>query len=341
MKIVFYFRNVRGGIKTHVDSLSKEFERLGHEVSKIDQYELRSYMIGNQKGGISYGFDFSARKLKEVVDDADVLHIHHAATSSEFILPLSEIPNKIPIVNTFHLPIGGSLEGIPVKVVIVALACLYENHSKKFISVSEEIAKILRKYSENETVVIPNGVDTNKFRPKSKNKDESGENKKICLGYLGRLSKEKNVIRMVKAVKETKGEIFLKIAGSGPLYRRIKSMEDERIRVLGYVKDAASFLRSIDVFLSPSKFEAQPIALLEAMASGLPIITSDVGDNSYFIDGNGILCGTSAKEIKEAIVEILKGDLQKMGSISRSKVEKDYTWKKIAEKTLKIYETII
>jgi len=47
MKIAFYHRSVCGGIKTHVDALSYEFKRLGHEVKDIDQYSLGSYMLGN------------------------------------------------------------------------------------------------------------------------------------------------------------------------------------------------------------------------------------------------------------------------------------------------------
>ncbi|MHC1636274.1 MAG: glycosyltransferase family 4 protein, partial [Candidatus Methanospirareceae archaeon] len=297
------------------------------------------------KGGISYGFDLSMRRLKEKLKDIDVLHIHHAATSSEFVIPFSEISEEIPIVNTFHIPISDPLRSIPVKMLIITLARLYSNHSRKFISVSEEVAKILRRYSDNETVVIPNGVDINKFRPREDGKkqrdDGDGNGRRVCLGYLGRLSREKNIVSMIKAVKMMKEEVFLKIAGTGPLYKKVKSMEDERIKVLGYVKDASAFYQSIDVFLLPSKFEAQPIALLEAMASGLPIVATDVGDNKYFIDGNGILCGTSAKEIKEAIEEIIKGDLQKMGSLSRKKIENDYSWEKIAQRTLKVYKAII
>jgi glycosyltransferase involved in cell wall biosynthesis len=118
-------------------------------------------------------------------------------------------------------------------------------------------------------------------------------------------------------------------------------MEDERIKVLGYVEDAPSFYRSVDVFLLPSKLEAQPIALLEAMASGLPIIATDVGDNKYFVQENGIICGTTAKEIGAAIKEMLSEDLEKMGLESRRIVERDYTWDKIAERTLEVYRTIV
>lgn len=91
----------------------------------------------------------------------------------------------------------------------------------------------------------------------------------------------------------------------------------------------------------PSKLEAQPIALLEAMASGLPVIATDVSDNKYFVHGNGILCGTTAKEIGAAIEQMLNEDLAKMGIESRKIVERDYTWDKIAKRTLDVYKSVI
>ena len=355
MKIAFYYKSANNGIKTHVDALLYEFEKLGHEVKKIDQFSLGSYMLGDPSGGISYGFDFSLRKIKKEVEDYDVLHIHHAATFSEFFLPFSSICSELNLVNTFHIPAGPSLEGELRKIHIATLISLYAGRSKKFISVSAEIAEYIRRYCNGyddgdnnngtETVVIPNGVDINRFHPHPREREEKENNKKekcVCIGYLGRLSPEKNVINMIKAVRALESDnICLKIAGTGPLYDKLKKMEDERIEGFGYVEDAPSFYRSVDVFLLPSKLEAQPIALLEAMASGLPIIATDVGDNKYFVQENGIICGTTAKEIGAAIKEMLRADMEKMGIESRRIVERDYTWDKIAERTLEVYRTII
>lgn len=345
MKIAFYHRSVSGGIKTHVEALTREFEKLGHEVKRIDQFSLGSYMLGNSSGGISYGFDFSLRKIKKEVEDCDVLHIHHAATFSEFFLPFSSICSELNVVNTLHIPVGNCLEGEFAKALITTLVSLYAGRSKRFISVSAEIAAFIRQYGSDdngtEIVVIPNGVDIHRFHPREK--EEEGEKKKgICIGYLGRLSLEKNVVAMIKAVKALDSDnVRLKVAGTGPLYNKIKKLEDERIAVLGYVDDAPSFYRSLDVFLLPSKLEAQPIALLEAMASGLPVIATDVGDNKYFVQGNGILCGTSAKELSAAIEAMLSEDMEAMGAESRSIVERDYTWDKIAERTLAVYNSVI
>ena len=343
MKVAFYYRSVNGGIRTHVEALSRELMQMGVEVKLINQYALGSFMLGNTSGGISYGFDLSLGKIKKEVEDCDILHIHHAATFSEFLLPFSSICSECNIINTFHIPTGNNFGGEFAKALIAALASLYEGRSKKFISVSSEIAAdILRYCLEPETVVIPNGVDINHFRPRDSAIEEGKRKRGIYIGYLGRLSPEKNIINMIKAVKTLMSEpVYLKIAGTGPLYERIKRLEDERIKVLGYVDDAASFYRGLDMFILPSKLEAQPIALLEAMASGLPVIATDVGDNRYYVQGNGILCGTTVKEIRDAIEEMLHSDLEKMGKESRRIVERGYSWDRIAARTLEVYKAIV
>jgi glycosyltransferase involved in cell wall biosynthesis len=182
-------------------------------------------------------------------------------------------------------------------------------------------------------------VDTTRFYPAADTAERERNGRDVVIGYLGRLSPEKNVIAMIKAVKALDVDtVRLKIAGAGPLYSKVKRLEGDRIEVLGYVKDAPAFYRSVDAFLLPSKLEAQPIALLEAMASGLPVIATDVGDNKYFVRGNGILCGTTVNELGTAIKEILRRDREKMGAESRKMIERDYTWDKIAARTLEVYK---
>jgi glycosyltransferase involved in cell wall biosynthesis len=348
MKIAFYHRTVSGGIKTHVEALAHEFEKRGHDVKRIDQFSLGSHMLGNSAGGISYGFDFALKKIKKEVADCDVLHIHHSATFSEYFLPFSTICAEVNVVNTFHIQAGDGLGGEFAKTLITMLAMLYTGRSKKFISVSAEIAEYIRQHcygygsGENsygtDLVVIPNGVDTTRFYP-ADTAERERNGREVCIGYLGRLSPEKNVINMIKAVKALDVDtIRLKIAGAGPLYTKVKRLEGDRIEVLGYVKDAPSFYRDVDAFLLPSKLEAQPIALLEAMASGLPVIATDVGDNKYFVRGNGILCGTTVNELGTAIKELLRRDMTKMGAESRKMIERDYTWDKIAARTLEAYK---
>ena len=328
MKIAFYFRNVSGGIKTHVDMLEKNIKALDHETKVIDQNTLGSRMFGD-----FYGFENGVEKIKEETLDCDILHIHHGATFTEFLLPSSSFTKDVSIINTFHIPIGGGFQGLLSSTVIKIIARRYSKRSKAFISVSSNVSAKIKKY--NKTLTIPNGVDIDKFYPTN---DKEYNSNPIRFGYLGRLSPEKNILTLIKAANEL--GIELKIAGGGPLYDKVKSFENNHIKVLGYVEDASEFLRSIDVFILPSHLEAQPIVLLEAMASSLPIIATDVGDNRFFVEDNGVLCGTSEDDIKSAIKEILKKDLITMARKSRDIAER-HTWKHVAKETVEVYKNAL
>ena len=331
MMITFYFRNVIGGIQTHVLSLKREFEKLGHDVSIIDQNVLLSKMIGD-----FYGIEIKPKEVLNLSKDADILHIHHGSTLSEFFIPFVKTSN-IPIVNTFHIPVSSDAFD-PARIPITLLARLYSARSRAFISVSNRVASILQNYCK--TFVIPNGVDTEKFHP-----DDRKCRTLIKIGFLGRLSKEKNIFSLIRAIKYIDG-VELRIAGRGPLYHKIKELEDEKVKVLGFVDDAAEFLRSLDIFVLPSFREAQPITILEAMASGLPIVATDVGDNRYFVteEGryrNGVLCRTDPEDIKRAINKVIEDDIELLGKNSRKRVEREFTWENIARKTLEVYRFAI
>jgi len=325
MKIAYYFRNVPGGIKTHVDMLAKHVGLLGHQAKIIDQNTLGSRMLGD-----FYGFENGVKQIKEETKDCDILHIHHGATFSEFLIP-TYVSFTTPIINTFHIPIGDGANGLISRLVITILARRYKKRSETYISVSSDVASKIKRYKE--TVTIANGVDIDTYHP-----PEDRDYKDIRFGYLGRLSPEKNVLTMIRAADEL--GIGLSIAGGGPLYDKVKACETEKIKILGYVDDASEFLRSIDIFILPSHLEAQPIVLLEAMACSLPVIATDVGDNRYFIDENGVLCGTSEEEIRSAITAILEKDLVAMAERSRDIAEM-HTWKRVAEETIDVYEKAI
>lgn len=325
MKIAYYFRNVPGGIKTHVDMLAKHVDMLGHQAKIIDQNILESRMLGD-----FYGFENGVSRIIEETKDCDILHIHHGATLSEFLIP-SYKEFTTPIINTFHIPIGGGINGLVSRFIISTLARRYKKRSERYISVSSDVASRIKRF--NQTVTIANGVDIDVYYP-----PEDRDYKEVRFGYLGRLSPEKNVLTMIKAADQL--GILLSVAGGGPLYEKVKACETDKIKVLGYFDDASEFLRSIDVFILPSHLEAQPIVLLEAMACALPVIATDVGDNRYFISDNGILCGTSEDEIKSAIENILDSDLSEMAKRSREIAEM-HTWKRVAEETIGVYEGAI
>jgi glycosyltransferase involved in cell wall biosynthesis len=134
---------------------------------------------------------------------------------------------------------------------------------------------------------LPNGVDTDRFHPAAVRHGQSatGLNGTVTIGTLCRLSAEKNIPRLLRAFAPlaSAGSIRLVIAGEGPerdkLRRLRSSLElEDTVDLPGETDDAPGFLRGIDIFALSSDSEQMPYGILEAMACGLPIIATDVGD---------------------------------------------------------------
>lgn len=170
--------------------------------------------------------------------------------------------------------------------------------------------------------------------------------------FVGRLHPQKNVISLINAIKILKIEIpdiKLKLAGIGPLKEKIKQIikKDKlsnNISVLGQVLgiDLIRLYKSSSILVLPSVYEGQSLALLEAWAAKIPVIASDTGDSHYLVkDGvNGYLFKSLSedKKLAETIKIALSGKkLNEMGANGYNFVKKNFSWKKSAELTLKVY----
>jgi glycosyltransferase involved in cell wall biosynthesis len=137
--------------------------------------------------------------------------------------------------------------------------------------------------------VIPNGVDTGRFSPRS---DEIGRSKRIVIGAVGNLTPVKDHALLLRAFAEAvRGGMDgqLRIAGDGLERAALESLARElgiadRLSLPGFVADVPDFLRQLDMFVLPSASEAHPNALIEAMSCGLPCVATDVGGVAEVLD---------------------------------------------------------
>lgn len=146
--------------------------------------------------------------------------------------------------------------------------------------------------SPDRVLYIPNGVDGEKFRPGSAESVRSswGIGKDaLVVGAVAHLTPVKDVTYLLEAFEMSKliendgPPVFLVIAGDGPergvLEERVKELGlGERVRFLGRVAETSSCYPAFDCLAVSSKTEQMPIVVLEAMSSGLPIVSTDVGD---------------------------------------------------------------
>ena len=147
----------------------------------------------------------------------------------------------------------------------------------------------IEKISEEKIFVIPNGIEkhipTGSFSKKTLRSRFNLPENAIILLHMGSFTKKKGQSFLVEAfisAAKTKENIHLLLAGDGPLREKVSGLASlspisERIHFPGTLDNIYDVLPFCDLFIMPSLWEGMPNALLEAMASGIPIIASDVG----------------------------------------------------------------
>jgi glycosyltransferase involved in cell wall biosynthesis len=152
------------------------------------------------------------------------------------------------------------------------------------IAVSDTVASTLRQHGfpDEKLHIIHNGIDTARYR---ETPAPSGNDGPPIIGALSRLSQEKGIDVLVRAlplVLKQYPQMRCVVAGEGPERSRLLTLAAElgvaeHLRLPGFCPDAAVFLASCSIVAHPSRMEGMPLAVLEAMAAGKPIVASAVG----------------------------------------------------------------
>jgi glycosyltransferase involved in cell wall biosynthesis len=147
--------------------------------------------------------------------------------------------------------------------------------------------------SPKRLLYIPNGVDVRHYRPAANHQERSAARRAIGLpdnaiiaGTVGGLRPEKNQLRLVRAfgaIAHRAPSSRLLIVGDGPLEEAMRAEAarlgvTERVHFTGPTGDPSPYYRAMDVFALSSDTEQMPLALLEASATGLPTVSTNVGD---------------------------------------------------------------
>ncbi|MBI2665247.1 glycosyltransferase family 4 protein [Candidatus Woesearchaeota archaeon] len=206
---------------------------------------------------------------------------------------------------------------------------------------------LLKQGITTKTVVARLGIDIETFTP-SKNKSASKkaigleENNRI-IGYVGRISKEKNISLLLEAFKRLPNQKNLKLllVGSGSEDQMSACSTLNNCIITGFVNNVQDYLQAMDIFILPSLTETTSLATLEAMATGLPVITTKVGFiQNYLVKGyNGLFFPKNSPAILAAKMEALlkNKDLRdKLGENARKTVAYSFSWERSINKIKRI-----
>lgn len=292
---------------------------------------------------------------------ADIIHCHlqvpYACTFALMSAVLSRIPFII-VTEHMHAPENHCAK---TRIKERIRKKLLNKVIDKTITVSNSVRTALvdeEGLNAKNIVVIPNSVDTNKF--KKENDDYDKEKMRLdlpmdsCLiGTVANLVPRKGHIYLMEASKEIilkhPQTIFL-FAGDGPLLLQLRELSkklniEKHIQFLGVIENIKNFYGILDIFVLPSLFEGLPLCILEAMATALPVIATQVdGSKEAVEDGvTGILVPPEdSKSLACAILEIMENRKRgiEMGLKGRERAIKIFSVDAGLKKTISIYDEL-
>ncbi len=370
------------GVANVVNNSAKELAKLGH---KVRVFTVSSKMSSGRKVCQKDGFSlvetpsfpalvYSKARLSLPIgltlsylkhDRPDIIHTHTPFAIGWEAIEAAKI-YKLPIIGTHHTFFNHYLKHAHLdnrmgERLAWKYTVNYYNRCDMVISPSQSLAKELVLYGLKKPIaVLPNAIDTNLFKPcqnaqtKNKLREKYGISG-FCLGYMGRLSYEKSVGQVLQAAAEAKKhlpDLHLIIIGDGPEKAKLKRLArhlkmDSYITFTGFLygQELVNALQTLDLFITASKTENMPLAVLETMACGLPGIAVDTLGLPEMIDDqvNGYLVKPdNIAQMAEQIEHLAKQSklLSTFGENSR-KMALEYSLPRNALSLENIYKQII
>lgn len=185
---------------------------------------------------------------------------------------------------------------------------------------------------------IYHGVDLDKFQPPQRKETSN----RVIFGYVGRFHKEKGLEYLIETAKEINGNFEIWLIGEGPQKSFLQKNAPKNVIFFPFQEKIEKFYQKIDVFVLPTTRDNLPLTILEAEATGLPIISTKVGGIGEIVETghNGILVKSrDVSSLAKAMSTLIKNEKLrvKMGRTSRILAEK-HSKDKMAESYQKLFE---
>jgi len=339
-----FFDAVGANVSSNLDLEGVRFHNI--RVPK-DDLRLKSMMVMNA-GGLYYSI-MGLVASKKILMANDIEIIHHMFPSSAGIsyslIPIFSISGpKLPFI---FGPVCERVHGSR----ITAMGRMHDLTCHRANVIIVQTRRLLKEYSfkfGDRVKRIPLGVDTVSFRP-----GKGGDGRTILtVANLHHMKGVDVLLRSMRKVVDVHKDANLIIAGDGPERNALQSLckklgLEENVEMLGRVSydKIAELYRKSDIFCSPSREEAFGRAMLEAMASGIPVVATSTLGASEIIDhgSDGTLVPLEnhdalASELLNLLEE--RSMARRYGQRGRNKIEAEYSWHSIAELYNRTYSEV-
>jgi glycosyltransferase involved in cell wall biosynthesis len=291
--------------------------------------------------------------IRELAARTNAAIVHAHGYKADLYSYFSLRQSGVPLVSTCHTwydnDLTVSLYGMADRFVLRSYAAV--------VAVSEEVRQRLLKAGVRKEKIhlVRNGIDLRPFDNASPSLgDISSQNHPPIVGLVGRLATEKGVDIFLRAAARVLVELpstkFV-VVGEGPYREHLELLIDElqirkNISMLGRRDDMPSIYASLDIMVSASRQEGLPIALLEGMASSLPIIATAVGAvPTVVLDGRtGVLVPSEDIEaLASEIIKLLPNQRrrQHLGTAAKKLIEEEFSAQRMTADYLHVYEQAI
>ena len=296
-------------------------------------------IIGTQ-GSVAQRILRLAKRLRSL--RPDVLHTHNpqAHLHGAWAARLAGVP---AVIHTRH---GRDRAR---KMAVAALSRIATVWTDKFVAVSEDAAKAaseIEKVPAAKLLVIHNGIDLDRF-PFGPGASTAPRGRAVTVGRLDPIKDQLTLLKAARLVCNRKPGFRLDIVGDGPSRPELEALRaelglGEAVAFRGYQEDVRPFLSAADFFVLSSISEGISIALLEAMAAGLPAVATDVGGNREVIlqGETGLLTAPQdAEALADAMLEIqsVPGALPRMSRSAQTRVEAAFNLRHVVRRYEDLY----
>jgi glycosyltransferase involved in cell wall biosynthesis len=311
----------RAGAEALVDSLVRRLDPRRFQPAIVTLYDatpddydppVRLWRLSKQRG-------FDPRmfvRLKEVMEEfrPDIIHTHSYVM--RYTLPVARCSQVHTVHNLAMKEVDWS--GRMVHRLGFRLGV-------KPVAVAESVARSFEDEYGFPPVVIPNGIDVTRFhRPEARDAWRLANGfglDDVLIVSVARLDPQKNPHALVRALPEG---CKLLLVGDGSLRASLEGIA--RVFLLGVRTDLPELLSACDVFAMASEWEGHPLALMEAMAAGLPVVATAVGGVPEIIGDAGLLC--PPLELSEAL-QIALARKQDLGAAALERAQAFDIWRTV------------
>ena len=288
----------------------------------------------------------------------DILHLHSFKAGLLGRMAVAILRRPISVVYTPHCIAYAT--GLPLaqRRVVRVLETLCAPHTTRFIAVSHHEARVLAGSglaAAERIVTIINGVDADLFEPqmRARGAERQMVSAPFVVGCFGRLTAQKNqslLLRTLSLLRREGVNAKLLLCGGGEDEAMLRALAEHLdlgsyIEWTGEVSDARPHYARCNVVASPSRWEGCPYAVLEAMATQLPVVGARVGGIPELLDGGAgiVVRETRARDWARELVALQQdeGTRAALSCAARDRVEREFTLQRMTCETLQVYQAAL